>query len=119
MDKTLRVLGIVAVVGLLAAILVFLIVISRSGVHIEYTGSVRIIGMPEEIGLRFDEPVTLTMPDGVTLSATVSGSQSTPVAVAFANAVCPSCGAALLPTRYDVLSGRITWGCPQCGYAAP
>ena len=119
MDRTLRVLGIVAIVGLLAAILAFLVVLSRNGIHIDYKGDVQIIGMPKEVALRFAGPVTLTLADGATLTAAVSGIQTAPVALAFAGATCPTCGSAMLPVRYDVLTGRIEWACPNCGKTAP
>jgi hypothetical protein len=118
-NRTLRILGIVAIVGLLAAILAFIVSIGQNGIHIEYTGDVRIVGMPEEIALRLAQPVELTMPDGTTLAATVSGVQSQPLPIAFASALCPECGAAMLPVRYDVLSGKIEWACPVCGATRP
>ena len=119
MDRTLRILGIVVVVGLLAAILAFLISIARNGVHIDYAGQVKVVGMPEEIALRLAEPVELQMPDGTTLTATVSGVQSQPLPIAFASAICPTCGGAMLPVRFDVLTGEIKWACPRCGATEP
>jgi hypothetical protein len=118
-DRTLRIVAIVAVVGLLAAIMVFLVSISRNGIHIEYSGDVRVIGMPQEIALRLAEPVTLTMPDGAKLTATVSGAQSAPVALAFSDILCPECGGSMLPVRFNVLTGKIDWACPRCGATGP
>lgn len=114
-DRTLRVLGVVAVLGLLVVIVALLATIARNGVRITYSGDIRVVGMPAEIGLRMAEPIVLTMPDGTTLAATVSGVQSQPLPIAFASALCSDCGAAMLPVRYDVLSGKIEWACPKCG----
>ncbi len=119
MDRTLRIVAIAAVVGLLAAILAFLVSISLNGIHIDYRGDVRVIGMPQEIALRLAEPVTLTMPEGTTLAATVSGAQSAPVALAFSDILCPECGGSMLPVRFNVLSGKIDWACPRCGAKGP
>jgi hypothetical protein len=118
-ERSLRIVAILAVVGLLAAILVFLVSISRNGIHIEYKGDVRVIGMPQEIALRLAEPVTLTMPGGATLAATVSGAQSAPVALAFSDILCQECGSSMLPIRFNILTGKIGWACPQCGATGP
>ncbi len=114
MDRAIRTLIILAIVGVLAAILVFVISLSRDGIRISYSGDVRIVGIPQEIRLRLDEPVLLSMPDGTTLAATVAGAQTEPVRVAFASAVCPVCGSPMLPVRFSVLTGKIEWACPQC-----
>lgn len=119
MDRTLRIVAIVAVVGLLAAILAFLVSIAFHGIHIEYKGDVRVIGMPQEIALRLAEPVTLTMPDGAKLAATVSGAQSAPVALAFSDILCQECGSSMLPVRFNILTGKIDWACPRCGATGP
>ncbi len=114
MDRTLRAIALVAILGLLAAILAVLIVIALHGLRISYEGQVRMVGIPGEIALRVAEPVVLTLPGGATLDATVSGVQSAPVPVAFASATCPTCGRAMVPVRYDLLTGEIRWACPAC-----
>ncbi len=119
MERTLRTLAVVAIVGLLAAILAFVISIGKNGIHISYSGEVRMIGIPDEIELRLAEPVVLTMPDGTTLTATVSGAQSAPVALAFSDILCQECGSSMLPVRFNVLTGKIDWACPQCGATGP
>ena len=119
MDRTLRILAIVAAVGLLAAILTFLVSVSRNGIRIDISGDVRIAGIPQEIALRMDEPVLLSMPDGTTLAATVTGGETGPVTLAFASALCPTCGSSMLPVRFNVLTGKIEWACPQCESVKP
>lgn len=109
------ILGLAAVVAIAA----FLGLLVYRGIHISYSGDVQILGMPSEIRLRLPEPVTLTLADGATLTAAVSGVQAAPVAVSFASSVCPQCGAAMLPVRYDILSGRIEWACPHCSAVGP
>jgi hypothetical protein len=118
-EHRIRTLTLVALVGLLAAILAFLVVLSLNGIHIEYTGDMRVAGIPSEIELRLAQPVTLTLADGSTLTAAVSGAQTQPVAIAFANALCPTCGSSMLPVRINILTGKIDWACPQCGSTAP
>ena len=119
MDRTLRILAIVAAVGLLVAILVFLVSVSRNGVRIDISGDVRVVGIPQEIALRINEPVLLSMPDGTTLAATVTGADTGPVTLAFASALCPTCGSSMLPVRFNVLTGKIEWACPQCNALRP
>jgi len=118
-DRTLRTLAVLAVIGLLVAILVFVISVSRNGIRIDISGDVRIVGIPQEIALHMDEPVLLSMPDGTTLAATVTGAQTGPVTLAFGTAVCPTCGSSMLPVRFNVLTGKIEWACPRCDVSGP
>ncbi len=119
MQKTLRALAFAALLGLLASILVLLIVLLTNGIKIEYAGDVRVLGMPSEIALRIAEPATITIADGATITAAVAGTRDAPVGISFASALCPTCGAAMLPVRYDVLTGKIEWACPQCTAPKP
>jgi len=89
-DRTLRTLAILVAVGLLVAILVFLVSVSRNGIRIDISGDVRIVGIPQEIALRMDEPVLLSMPDGTTLAATVTGADTGPVTLEVASAQWPT-----------------------------
>jgi hypothetical protein len=118
-DRTLRTLAILAVVGCLAAILVFLVSVSRDGIRISISGDIRALGIPQEITLRIAEPVLLSMPDGTTLAATVTGAKTGPVALAFSTALCPTCGSSMLPVRFNVLTGKIEWACSQCNAVQP
>jgi hypothetical protein len=118
-DRTLRTLAILAAVGLLAAILVFLVSVSRNGIRISISGDIRAVGIPQEIVLRIAEPVLLSMPDGTTLAATVTGAKTGPVALAFSTTLCPTCGSSMLPVRFNILTGKIEWACPQCDAAEP
>jgi hypothetical protein len=119
MNRTLRTLALVAVVGVLVATLVLIVSVARNGIRISYSGDVRVLGIPGEIRLRIDEPVRLSMPDGTTLAATVTGPQTGPVALAFASALCPTCGSPMLPVRFSLLTGKIDWACPQCDALEP
>lgn len=112
-ERSIRWVALVAVCGLLIAILVLLAGITRHGIRIEYAGDVRIVGMPSEIALRMEEPVRLTMPNGTQLTASLSDGASIPVAVTLLT--CPECGGTLLPTRWNVFTGEIDWTCPTCG----
>jgi len=118
-DRTLRTLSVLALVGLLAAILAFLVVLTQSGIRIQYAGDVRVIGMPSEIQLRFAEPAVVEFAEGSTVTAAVSGDAASPVAIAFASALCPNCGGAMLPVRYHPFTGKIEWACPKCDALGP
>jgi hypothetical protein len=113
MDKALRWATLIAVVALLGAALTILFVIGREGATLHVTG------IPSEITLRVTEPVTLVMPDGARLSATVEGDAAIPVELSLALPICPTCGEPMVPVRFNLLSGKIEWACPRCDAATP
>jgi hypothetical protein len=111
-ERTLRWIALAVVIGLLLAILIVMIPMSRNGIQISYSGDVRIVGMPDEIRLRMDEPVRLTMPDGTELTAAFPEGQSIPVAISLV--LCPTCGGGMVPARWNLFTGEIEWICPTC-----
>ena len=113
MEKTVRWLTLFAVIGLLAAILVILIQVSRNGIRISYSGDLQVVGMPNEIALRMTEPVELTMPEGTKLTAAFPDGESIPLAISLVP--CPACGGSMVPVRWNLLTGAIEWACPNCG----
>ena len=114
-ERTVRLAIMTTIIGLLVAILILLLTVGRDGLRIQTVGEVRIVGMPSEIALRMADPVKLTMPEGTTLV----GDAGIPVTVtAFP---CPKCGGAMVPTRFNLFTGKIEWTCPTCdaGKASP
>ncbi|MCX7750079.1 MAG: zf-TFIIB domain-containing protein [Candidatus Bipolaricaulota bacterium] len=113
-------LGILVVVGLLAALLVLTWGIATRGVRVEVVEPLRIQGPlavggtigvegPVEVGmgaveLRVGAPLRVEAPPGpFEVRASLGG------------APCPRCGGTLLPVRWNLLTGEITWRCPSCG----
>ena len=95
-----------AVICLLAGILVVLIQVGRTGVTVNVTGRV---GLENATG-----GIDLTMPTPVNLVAT--GPESEPIPADLSIFRCPKCGGTMLPVRFNVLNGEITWRCTECGY---
>lgn len=113
-------LGLLVVVGLLASILVVTFGIATRGVRVVVTEPLRIQGPlnvggaisvegPVAVGigaveLRVPAPLRVELPsEPVEVRATLGG------------APCPRCGGTLLPVRWNLLTGEITWRCPACG----
>jgi len=96
----------VAVIFLLAGILVALIHVGRTGMTVNVTG---IVGLENAAG-----GIGLTMPNPVNLIAT--GPESEPIPADLSIFRCPKCGGTMLPVRFNVLNGEITWKCTECGY---
>ena len=95
-----------AVICLLAGILVVLIQVGRTGVTVNVTGKV---GLENVAG-----GIDLAMPNPVNLIAT--GPESEPIPANLSIFRCPECSGTMLPVRFNVLNGEITWKCTECGY---
>ncbi len=96
----------VAVIFLLAGILVVLIHLGRTGMTVNVTGNV---GLENATG-----GIDLSMPQPVNLVAT--GPDNKPVPADLSVFRCPKCGGTMLPVRFNMLTGDITWKCTECGY---
>jgi hypothetical protein len=107
MERTVRWIAVIAVIGLLAAILVVLIQVNRNGIQISYSGDLKIVGMPDEIALRMAEPVRLTMPEGTQLTAAFPDGQSIPLSISLAAG--PDGDGTLIPARWNPFTGVIEW----------
>ncbi|MEA3238313.1 MAG: hypothetical protein U9Q94_00795 [Candidatus Bipolaricaulota bacterium] len=95
-----------AVIFLLAGILVVLIHVGRTGITVNVTGRVGLENATDGIDL--------TMPTPVNLVAT--GPENQPVSTDLSLFRCPKCGGTMLPVRFNMLTGQITWKCPECSY---
>ena len=95
-----------AIIVLLTAILAVIIHVSRAGIAVNVTGSV---GLTNQTG-----GIALSMPQPVNLVAT--GPENKPVPADLSIFRCPKCGGTMLPVRFNVINGEITWKCTQCGY---
>lgn len=95
-----------AVIVLLAGILVALIHLDKTGITVNVTGNVGLENASSGIDL--------TMPKPVNLIATGPNKQPVPADLSIFR--CPKCGGTMLPVRFNVLNGDITWKCTKCGY---
>ncbi len=96
---------------LLAAILFVLLDIGRHGIPLHVSGQVELAN--DETGAL--GTVHLVMQDAVSLVAT--GPDEKPVLARLSVALCPQCGGAMVPVRWALLTGEITWRCLTCGSA--
>ena len=111
------------VVGLLAALLVIVVGLATRGIRVEVAEPLRISG-PVAIGgsITVPEPISVTVdameirvpnPVAVELPGSTLDVRTT------LGAPCPHCGeGVLLPVRWNLLTGEITWRCTVCGSAA-
>ncbi|HHR86342.1 hypothetical protein J7K60_05300 [Candidatus Bipolaricaulota bacterium] len=95
-----------AVIVLLVGILAAIIHLERAGITVNVTGSV---GLENATG-----GIDLSMPQPVNLVAT--GPENQPVPADLSIFRCPKCGGTMLPVRFNVINGEITWKCTKCGY---
>lgn len=112
--------GLTIIVGLLTALFVIVLSLATRGISVQLTEPIRISG-PLAIGgnITVQEPIAVAVeameirvPQPV--SVELPGS---PLDVrATFGAPCPQCGkGVLLPVRWNVLTGEITWRCTACG----
>lgn len=112
--------GLWIIAGLLTALLVVVVGLSTRGIRVEVGEPLRISG-PLTIGgsitvqepiavtveameIRVPQPVALELPGG---ALEVQATFGPP---------CPQCGeGVLLPVRWNLLTGEITWRCTACG----
>jgi hypothetical protein len=113
MNRALQIVALVVFAVLLASVLFELIDISRHGIRLELTGSVNVNGMPEEVGLKMGEPVTLMFEEPA--NVTVSGPEGGAIPASLSLLSCPSCGSPMLPVRWNPWTGEIDWVCTVCG----
>ncbi|GAB4309597.1 MAG: hypothetical protein Kow0097_10730 [Candidatus Bipolaricaulota bacterium] len=121
MNRWLLGTGFVVVVGLLTSLLVLSLSLATRGISVQLAEPIQISG-PLTIGgnitvqdpivvtmdameIRVPQPVAVELPgDALDVRATLGG------------APCPHCGeGTLLPVRWNLLTGEITWRCTACG----
>ncbi len=99
--------ALLVVAGLLAALLVALLGLMEHGVTFRLDGPVELVGEAQKqqlvVDLRLAEPVRLDLGGPHEVRASVQGVR------------CPGCeGGTLLPSRWNLLTGEITWRCMGC-----
>ena len=99
----------VALIGLLTIITVFLAQIGHDGIPIRLGGQVEIVNTATGV----TGEVSLVMPNPVNLIAT--GPQEQPIPANLAIIPCPQCGGTMLPVRWNLWTGEIDWRCIECG----
>ncbi len=99
--------ALLVVAGLLAGLLVALLGLMEHGVTLRLDGPVELAGEPQTqkliVDLRLTEPVRAELGGPLDMRASIQGT------------ACPDCdGGALLPIRWNLLTGEITWRCMGC-----
>jgi len=111
------------VIALLAALLVMVVGLTTRGVPVRLVGPVAlqdpvVMNVPGGIALR--EPVEIALEDvSVRLPqplVVAAGPAELGVNAAIQGLSCPQCGnGILLPVRWNLFTGEITWRCAACG----
>ena len=101
--------ALVALIGLLTTLTVFLARIGHDGIPIRLGGQVEIVNAATGV----TGEVSLVMPTPVNLIAT--GPEQEPIPANLAVIACPQCGGSMLPVRWNLWSGKIEWRCLECG----
>lgn len=108
-------------IALLTSLLVIGIGLARHGIRVQLAEPIRIAG-PLTVGgtIAVEEPIAVTM-EGVEIRLPQPVSVELPtstldVRATLGGAPCPRCGeGVLLPVRWNLLTGEITWRCTACG----
>lgn len=115
--------ALVAALGLLAALLVLALGLVTHGITVRVSGPIPLsqpvemegtiaVRGPIEVGtltLSFPQPVAVEVPSG-TLAVRAS----------LDSLACPHCGVGtLLPVKWSLLTGEISWRCSRCGKPSP
>ncbi len=121
MYRVLLVLGLFLVAGLLGAFLFLGLKIAREGVPVRLSEPV---SLPKPLEVQLAGPVTLSAPLQVevekislSLPERFSVSLAGPVEAQVDLLRCPKCqNGTLIPVRWNLLTGEITWRCSSCGH---
>ncbi|QAA77119.1 MAG: hypothetical protein BIP78_1353 [Candidatus Bipolaricaulis sibiricus] len=121
MNRWLLTSAFLVLVALLGAILAIVVSLATRGVSVHLAQPITLSG-PLTVGgtIAVEAPVAVTMdvveirvPQPVTVDLPVSALD---VRATLGGAPCPHCGeGTLLPVRWNLLTGEITWRCPVCG----
>lgn len=108
-------------VGLLASLLAIAILLATRGISVHLSEPIHISG-PLIVGgaISVEEPIAVTMdaveirvPEPVSVELPLSALN---VQATLAGAPCPHCAeGVLLPVRWNLFTGEITWRCTVCG----
>jgi hypothetical protein len=101
-------------IALLLAILFMLVSIGRNGLSLHLAGDINLADLGDQITVKLtmDQPVTLAIPQPVQMVAAGPDGGAIPASLSFA--MCPSCGASMLPSKWNPWNGQIEWTCPDC-----
>lgn len=110
-----------AVIGLLASLLVIVVLLASRGISVHLSEPISISG-PLTVGgaIAVEEPIAVAM-DVVEIRMLHPISVDLPtgtldVRATLAGAPCPHCAeGVLLPVRWNLFTGEITWRCTACG----
>jgi len=119
--RILLVLGLFLVAGVLGAFLFLGFQVMREGIPVRLSEPV---SLPGPLEVRLAGPVRLSAPlqvevEKIALSfpEKFSASLAEPVEAEVNLLRCPKCGSGtLIPVRWNLLTGEITWRCSSCGY---
>jgi predicted RNA-binding Zn-ribbon protein involved in translation (DUF1610 family) len=100
----------IALIGLLVGMLIVLIQFSKDGLTVHVSGEVGLANATTGVSGQ----VNLVMPEPVNLIATGPDKEPIPTDVSILR--CPECGGDMIPVRYNLFTGDITWRCTDCGY---
>jgi len=119
--RVLLVLGLFLVAGLLGAFLFLGFKITREGIPVRLSEPV---SLPGPLEVELSSPVSLSAPLQVevekislSLPERFSVTLAEPVEAEVNLLRCPQCrDGTLIPVRWNLLTGEITWRCSSCGY---
>ncbi len=113
-DRIIIILALLATIAMLCAILFMLVSISRNGLNIRLGGDLSFgeLADPITVQLTMDESVALTLAQPIQMVA--AGPNGDPIPATLSLALCPTCGGAMLPSKWNLWDGHIEWTCPTC-----
>ncbi len=121
MNRCIVGIALVIVIGLLASLVVIVVGLATRGISVQLAEPIRISG-PLSIGgtIAVQEPIVVTMgtmeirvPQPVSVELP---SDTLDVRAMLGGAPCPRCGeGVLLPMKWNLFTGEITWRCTACG----
>ncbi|MBC7093273.1 hypothetical protein H5T53_04615 [Candidatus Bipolaricaulota bacterium] len=129
MERWFLIAVLVVIAGLLGAMLWVLFGLAERGIPVQFGGEVALkepvgvsvmqveVVLPEPLAVELVQPVTAVIPGPLAVEASPGGME---VRASLAALTCPRCGEGpLVPVRWNLLTGEITWRCLRCGYTAP
>lgn len=114
------------IAGLLGAMLWVLLGLATRGIPIRLAGDVALreplgvnvrveLALPQPISVELAQPVAAVIPQPLTVEANPGGMD---VRATLAALVCPRCGEGpLVPVRWNLFTGEVTWRCLNCDTA--
>lgn len=106
-------------IALLLAVLFMLVSIGRNGLSIRLGGDINLSDLTDRITVKLsmDDPIVLEIPQPVQMVAAGPEGDAIPATLSFVS--CPRCDGAMLPSTWNLWTGKIEWTCPTCGETGP